>query len=83
MAARDPGRDRPGAEPVVDPDDGQRRGARGQHRVQRRPAAVRDPVADRRRHADHRRRDQPPDNARQSAVHPRDDDHAIGTLQVR
>ena len=55
-AAGDPGRDRPGAEAVVDPDDREAGRARAEHRVERRLPAVRRAVADARRHADHRRR---------------------------
>ena len=72
----------PGAEAVVDPDDGEAGGARGEHRVQRRRPAVRRAVADARRHADHRAAREPADEARERAVHPRDHDDAVGPLEI-
>ena len=52
--ARDPRRDRAGAEPVVDVDDGEPAAHEREHRVQRREAAESRPVSNARRHGDHR-----------------------------
>ena len=72
----------PGAEAVVDPDDGEAGGTRGEHRVQRRRPTVRRAVADTRGHADHRAAREPADEARERTVHPRDHDDAVGPLEI-
>ena len=58
------------------------RRARGEHRVERRRAAVRRAVAHAGRHADHRPARETADEARERAVHPRDHDDAVGPLDV-
>ena len=56
--------------------------ARVEHREQCGQAAVRRPVAHRRGHRDQRHPGQPTDDTRQRALHPGDDDQAVGHVEL-
>ena len=79
---RDPRRDRARAEAVVDVHDRDARRARREHREQRGDAAEGRAVAGARRHADHRRGDDPADHRGERRVPARDDDDAVRAPQV-
>ena len=81
--ARDPRRDRPRPEAVVDADHGQPGRARGEHGEQGGDAAERRPVADAGRHADHRRGHEPAHDGGERGVLARHDHDAVRPLEVR
>ena len=77
----DPGGEHPGAETVVDVDHRDARRAGVEHREQGRDPAEGGAVPDAGRHGDDRRTDQTADDAGQRALHPGDDDKAVGLGQ--
>ena len=77
-----PRREHAGAEAVVDVDDDDAGRAGVEHREQGGEAAEGGAVADRRRDGDERHADQAADDRRQRALHPGDDDQAVGGVEV-
>ena len=82
LARQQPGDGAGGAEAVVDADDGDAGGARGEHGQQRGDALERGAVADAGGHGHDRRAGEPADHAGQRALHAGDHHHGVGVGQL-